>query len=207
MLALIDFEASSLSHSSWPVEVGFVLGDLSAAGSVIVSPAPGWTDWDLGAEDIHRLLPEHLVQFGRPPAEVARLLNSELAGMSLISDSKQDWFWARRLFTAANVETAISIPPAWGESEADFDIQLISRCLRSGCSRDAQEEMWERLIASVGIIEHEALHDAVSLALGLLAVDLVFEPTREEDVVGKAKGLLEQHGRTPEIRAWTPWSP
>lgn len=52
MKVFIDFEASSLSDRSYPVEVAWVFQD-GRSESHLIAPAPEWTDWDERAEAIH----------------------------------------------------------------------------------------------------------------------------------------------------------
>jgi len=207
---LIDFEASSFSEEdSRPVEVGWVRADLSAAWSAIISPVPEWSDWDLGAEDVHRLFPEHLQRFGLSPLEVASRLNADLAGMQFVADSRWDAVWARRLFSAAPSEPAFEIPGPDSSDEAisasDYFVQFSYCMMRRGVDFTDQEEILDRMLARVGVIEHEALDDALAQALAFQSIEIAAGRALEDEIVAKAKDLRERHGRTPEIRSWTPW--
>lgn len=67
---MIDFQASSLSPDSYPIEVAW--SDASGAvESHYIAPSPGWTDWDLGSEDIHWISREILFELGKPVEWVA----------------------------------------------------------------------------------------------------------------------------------------
>jgi hypothetical protein len=52
MKVFLDFEASSLSDRSYPVEVAWVFQD-GRSESHLIRPATEWTDWDDEAEAIH----------------------------------------------------------------------------------------------------------------------------------------------------------
>ena len=51
MIVFLDFEASSLSDDSYPIEVGWVFED-GRTEAHLIRPAPAWTDWDPAAEAI-----------------------------------------------------------------------------------------------------------------------------------------------------------
>jgi hypothetical protein len=73
MLAFLDFEASSLSDDSYPIEVGWIFEDGRAEGHLI-GPAPSWIDWDPAAEAIHHIPRSKLLAEGVPHEMVARRL-------------------------------------------------------------------------------------------------------------------------------------
>ena len=45
MRVFLDFEASSLSKDSYPIEVGWA-GEDGSTEAHLIRPAPDWTDWD-----------------------------------------------------------------------------------------------------------------------------------------------------------------
>lgn len=61
----LDFEASSLSKQSYPIEVGWVFED-GAGEAHLIRPAPGWTDWDDRAEVVHHISRQMLEREGEP---------------------------------------------------------------------------------------------------------------------------------------------
>ena len=71
MLVFLDFEASSLSDKSYPVEVGWVWED-GTEEAHLIRPAPHWTDWDMKAQEIHGIPRAELEQTGEDHREVAR---------------------------------------------------------------------------------------------------------------------------------------
>jgi hypothetical protein len=54
MLVFLDFEASSLSKQSYPIEVAWVFED-GESEEYLIRLAPLWTDWDPAAEAIHHI--------------------------------------------------------------------------------------------------------------------------------------------------------
>src|SRR5262245_10381901 len=91
----LDFEASSLSVNSYPIEVAWSLED----GSIeqhLISPAAfeGWTDWDPKAEQVHGISREELLTNGESPKSVCGRMNSELFGETVYSDAAlYDGMW------------------------------------------------------------------------------------------------------------------
>lgn len=65
MLVFLDFEASSLSKVSYPIEVGWVFED-GRGESCLIRPAPDWIEWDAAAEATHRISREQLASEGVP---------------------------------------------------------------------------------------------------------------------------------------------
>jgi len=101
MRVFLDFEASSLSKTSYPIEVGWVFEDGRAEGHLI-KPASGWTDWDERAAAIHGITQEQLAREGRPHDEVCRLLVAALAGHALYARSPSwDGKWLSVLLRSA----------------------------------------------------------------------------------------------------------
>jgi hypothetical protein len=99
--AVMDIEASGFGRDSYPIEVGYVRPD-GTVFCTLIRPQPEWTHWDGGAERLHGIDRDTLLRHGRDPAEVARLLNEGLQGMTVYSDGwGHDYSWLHRLFEAA----------------------------------------------------------------------------------------------------------
>ncbi|SEP83751.1 hypothetical protein SAMN05421693_107102 [Ectothiorhodospira magna] len=98
----LDFEASSLSEQSYPVQVAWSDGE----GQVecwLIRPADDWRDWCEGAEEIHGITRESIEDEGQDIAWVCRRMNQALAGKVVFTDGVHlDRFWLRRLFVAGN---------------------------------------------------------------------------------------------------------
>lgn len=107
--ACLDIEASGFGRDSYPIEVGYVLGD-GRAWCTLIRPAAGWTHWDEAAEAVHGITRETAQRHGRPIAEVAAALNRELRGMTLYCDGwAHDYAWLNRLFDAADAVPAFRL--------------------------------------------------------------------------------------------------
>lgn len=101
MRVFLDFEASSLSRESYPIEVGWVRED-GVAEDHLIRPAPGWTDWDPSAEAIHGLTREVLLDRGEPHGEVARRVMEALAPHEVFASAPSwDGKWLSVLLRAA----------------------------------------------------------------------------------------------------------
>ncbi|MET0333345.1 MAG: hypothetical protein ABW190_03665 [Rhizobacter sp.] len=100
---ILDLEASGFGRNSYPIEVGYVLGDGSSFCSLI-KPAPNWTHWDPDAERVHHIRRESLQQHGRDVREVAVALNERLRGQTVYSDGwAHDYPWLSALFEEAEL--------------------------------------------------------------------------------------------------------
>lgn len=101
MRVFLDFEASSLSRESYPIEVGWVMED-GASEEHLIRPASGWTDWDPSAEAIHGLTREVLLDRGEPHEEVARRMMEALAPHELFASAPSwDGKWLSVLLRGA----------------------------------------------------------------------------------------------------------
>ena len=113
-LIVLDFEASSLSDISYPIEVGVALA-LKVDGplrvwSSLIQPGRDWTfrqDWDPAAERVHHI-PPALLATGQTPSEVAKALNAIIGpvGQAYCDGGHYDGLWLERLFKSARVEPA-----------------------------------------------------------------------------------------------------
>ena len=109
---LIDFEASSLGHRSYPIEVAWS-GEDGWIERALIDPStvPEWTDWDASAvHEVHGITRDALVQQGENPRHVAERLNHHLGGRTVYSDGGYfDEFWLYRLFKAARSRPAFTL--------------------------------------------------------------------------------------------------
>lgn len=190
-LVFLDVEASGLHRGSYPVEIGWVSHDLTAADSFLVRPTPEWglTEWSPAAERVHGLSLPRLAAEGLPPSDAAERLNRRLEGAAVLTDSpSHDGRWLRALYEAAATEAAFEIPvpaPAPGSPAAtaailagarlhfDADALITVAAARAGVSAEEHEAAWRAMSAAAGLTDHHALDDALSLALGMQAVDAV----------------------------------
>lgn len=101
MIYFLDFEASSLTTDSYPIEVSWMREDGQGEAHLIL-PAAGWTDWSFASEYLHGLSRETLTVDGEPVAAVARrLLTAAWAADSLYCDASLDQRWLGTLLGAA----------------------------------------------------------------------------------------------------------
>src|SRR3546814_3565033 len=88
MYVFLDFEASSLSKASYPIEVAWVFED-GRSESHLIRPAEQWSDWRADAEEIHHISQSRLQAEGTPYEQVALRMVSELSGHELFSRSEE----------------------------------------------------------------------------------------------------------------------
>jgi hypothetical protein len=86
MKVFLDFEASSLSDRSYPIEIAWVFEDGRSEGHLI-APAPGWNDWDDVSESIHGISRGVLEAEGEPHDVVATRMVEALAGHDLFASA------------------------------------------------------------------------------------------------------------------------
>lgn len=107
--AIIDIEASGFGRGSYPIEVGFVLPDGTSFCSLI-RPPTHWTHWDAEAAALHRITLEQLAEHGRPPAEVAAMLNQRLQGRVVYSNGwANDYTWLALLYEESHALPAFKL--------------------------------------------------------------------------------------------------
>lgn len=103
MLAFLDFEASSLGKTSYPIEVAWVFED-GRSEAHLIRPAPQWTDWDAASEAIHGIARSKLEADGTPHGTVARRMIDALAGHELYASAPSwDGKWLSALLRAAGL--------------------------------------------------------------------------------------------------------
>lgn len=103
MLVFLDFEASSLGKTSYPIEVAWVFED-GRSESHLIRPAPHWTDWDEESETIHGIARATLLSDGVPHDAVAKRMIDVLAGHALHASAPSwDGKWLSTLLRAAGL--------------------------------------------------------------------------------------------------------
>lgn len=151
---VLDVEASGFGRKSYPIEVGFVLPN-GHCYCTLIRPEPEWTHWDTQAEATHHISRALILQRGLPVAQVARTINSQLAGQTVYSDGwAHDYSWLGALFDAAELSPA-------------FKLENLRALLN-----DHQADQWHTVKAQVtserGVQRHRASADARLLQLTLL---------------------------------------
>ena len=103
----LDCEASSLSKSSYPIEVGWNNSDGTVESYLInIYRYPeGYDDWSREAQSLHGLSKQYLSEKGKEPQFVVDRMEEELIGKKLLTDAP-DWdeFWVRRLYESVNIK-------------------------------------------------------------------------------------------------------
>jgi hypothetical protein len=103
MLVFLDFEASSLSKHSYPIEIAWVFED-GRSRSILIRPMPGWTDWSESAERAHGLSRTLLQSEGLAVEQVVAELMNELFGHEILASSPSwDGKWLSVLLRAGGV--------------------------------------------------------------------------------------------------------
>lgn len=197
-MIFLDFEASSLSDASYPVEVGWCDHALTKGWSTLIRPHPAWTEWGVAAEQLHGLTRARIKHDGLLAAEVMGRLNADLAGQEIVSDNPAwEQFWLSRLAAAAGVAPAFTI------AEVSFEAVLTAAVQQA--KTGAPDVLLIKLLQrDVGVRPHRALDDAIgnALRLGQVAVLALHDHQGAEAagqfrqrLVGSAKRLLELHDR------------
>jgi hypothetical protein len=99
--SFLDFEASSLSSTSYPIEVAWSRPDGSIE-SHLISPVgiDGWDDWSFLSEKVHGISRDELIAYGQSPARVCSLMNHQLSGQVVYTDNPiYDGMWLAELFS------------------------------------------------------------------------------------------------------------
>jgi hypothetical protein len=101
MRAFLDFEASSLSNNSYPIEVAWVFQD-GTFETHLIRPAPTWLDWDERAALTHGYSRDDLFAAGEAHDAVARRLVEALTGHALFASAPSwDGKWLSVLLRSA----------------------------------------------------------------------------------------------------------
>jgi hypothetical protein len=109
--AILDIEASGFGATSYPIEIGVVLGDGRRYCSLI-APLAEWTHWDAQAARLHGITRAALRRHGRSPVAVACALNDWVGATTLYSDGwVVDERWLRQLYFVAGVTASFRLSP------------------------------------------------------------------------------------------------
>ncbi len=121
----IDFEASSLSSDSWPIEVGLAWceGKRVAVESKLIRPRPDWpeSDWNAESQAVHGI-PRSDLDDASTADDVTIWLLDTVEGRPLFSDAPEfDQRWMNRLLGHPGPEIA------------DFDGAVCAAFSSEGC--------------------------------------------------------------------------
>jgi hypothetical protein len=150
---IIDIEASGFGRRSYPIEVGYALSD-GRTRCTLIRPPDHWTHWDPGAEQVHHITRATLLTHGRSPDEVARMLNTDLAGQTVYCDGwGHDYPWLAALFDEAGR------PPG-------FKLESV-RMLLDDERLALLPQLQQRALLQLGVARHRASNDARALQQAL----------------------------------------
>lgn len=143
---ILDFEASSLSDTSYPISAGLII-----SGHVyywIIKPEPNWIDWSLQSQAIHGLKRSYIEDRGVPVHQVYLEMMARLTGHRVIYSDAPAWeeLWLKRL------------------GEFNFRIADIGELIGSN-QRDNFSSELNKTFASNKLTQHRADHDALAIAL------------------------------------------
>lgn len=119
---VIDFEASGLHRSSYPIQVGITNGRVEYHS--LIRPMAHWQFWDDESEQVHGLERRVLVEDGVDSVLVAQKLNELLSGQRVFCDAIQwDGFWARVLFSDNGLRQRFVLADATSLFELDTQVE------------------------------------------------------------------------------------
>ncbi|MCJ2044503.1 transcriptional regulator [Methylobacterium sp. J-078] len=163
-IAFLDFEASSLARTSYPIEVAWVFAE-GGSESFLIRPAPGWTDWAPEAEAVHGLARERLVREGVAHDWVALHMLTTLRDVALYASAPSwDGQWLSRLLRAAGLPRHALRLKATVEAQRRAILDVLAT---GGIAPTARDALAGKLMATLRqesrvdpAPEHRALSDA-----------------------------------------------
>jgi hypothetical protein len=116
----LDFEASSLSDESFPIEIGWV-DEAGQGESWLITPAEHWTEWSTDSERVHGISRSVLNQHGSPFRTVAKRAESVLGAEHVLVFADQPaygGYWFRVLMKAAGLPAipVLDVMQLYGEA-------------------------------------------------------------------------------------------
>jgi DNA polymerase III subunit epsilon len=151
-LIFLDFEASSLSRRSYPIEIGcaWIEADRVVHIAELIRPDPSWPpDWSAESAAVHGIGREALA-IAEPAVSVARGFAALLAGRTIVSDAPDfDGRWLGRLLELMPERPSFRV--------VDFD-----GLLHVVMSHEAQRAAYAELVRAP--TPHRAGGDAARLA-------------------------------------------
>lgn len=152
-ICTIDIEASGFGRHSYPIEVGYALPD-GRSRCTLIRPSSHWTHWDAAAEAIHHISRETLQRHGRPTAEVARMLNDDLHGLTVYCDGwAHDYSWLAALYDDAALAPGFRLDSV----RSVLDEARLARV----------PELQSQALRELGVDRHRASNDARALQIAI----------------------------------------
>lgn len=156
----LDFEASSLSPNSWPIEIGVarVVDGAVVTGSRLIKPYSDWEDagWSESSAAIHGLSRTYLEANGDDARDVAKWFKAENNGIAVTDNPEFEQRWLIRL-----LETDLPFPKV---QLLDFESYV-----RMSLNDDAAIAQVFHSLETQGPPPHRAGQDAERLAKAWLS--------------------------------------
>jgi len=156
-LVFVDFEASSLSSRSYPIEVGcaWITDDHVVRVADLIRPDPTWPrDWSAESAAVHGIRRRELAH-AEPAVSAARRYGALLTGPTIVSDAPEfDAHWLGRLLELLPEPPIVRL--------VDFD-----HLVHVAMSYEAQRAVYDHLAGASS--SHRAGDDAARLATAWLA--------------------------------------
>lgn len=124
-MIFIDFEASSLSADSWPIELGICWIDEQnklRVESKLIRPHASWqlSEWSEFSQKIHGITLDE-IEAAEDAVSIARWAQNRLAGALLLSDApKFDSRWLNKLLATVPARDLLEVNSVQKHAEARF---------------------------------------------------------------------------------------
>lgn len=103
-ICIVDFEASSLSQGSYPIQIGWGFPETGEVFSHLIKPANDWTleFWDEKSASIHNISYKTLLDYGESCETVLNDFMSSIKNAFCYSDAPPfDQYWLYKLMEGA----------------------------------------------------------------------------------------------------------
>ncbi len=142
---ILDFEASSLSNTSYPISAGLIV-----EGKIyywIIKPKPDWIDWSLQSQAIHGLKRSYIEEHGIPADQVFIEISEVLTNHNIIYSDAPDWesMWLSRL--------------------GELNIKIESIFTLKDIAKETFSNEFNLSLQANQLVPHRADHDAIAIAL------------------------------------------
>lgn len=158
MLVFLDFEASSLTKHSYPIEIAWVFED-GRSRTFLIRPAPGWTDWSAKAEAIHGIPRELLEHEGAEITVIVQEMMETLIGADLVASAPSwDGKWLSALLRSGGLPRH-----TLRLRKSDEAFREAARASNAALTEEEIAVLAEAIIQETepGVPAHRALPDAV----------------------------------------------
>ena len=145
---ILDFEASSLSDTSYPISAGLRAGNCLKYW--IIKPRVDWIDWALDSQAIHGLKRSDLEDYGIDTTQVYDEMRGLLVGIDVIYSDNPHW------------------EQRWLACLGPFDLEIRNiQELLPKHNQHLLKQTFEKQFQAHKLIPHRADHDALALSLAV----------------------------------------